>query len=194
MRTVSLSGSLRENVGKKDTKALRRAELVPCVMYGGEEQIHFSLAEKDFKQILFTKECFIINITINGKSYNTILQDVQYHPVKDNVLHADFLFVKDDKDITVSIPVEITGSSVGVMRGGKLKQKMRKVRVCGLSKDIPQVITLDITPLNIGDAIRIKDINIDNLKMVDVPTNVVVMVLSARGVVEEEKPAEEAAE
>ena len=190
MRTVSLSGSLRENVGKKDTKALRKAELVPCVMYGGEEQIHFSLAEKDFKQILFTKECFIINITINGKSYNTILQDVQYHPVNDSVLHADFLYVREDKPITVSIPVTLEGSSVGVIRGGKLKQKMRKVSVCGLAKDIPQVITLDITPLNIGDSIKIKDINIANLKMADIATNVVVEILSTRGAVEEEKAPE----
>ena len=98
MKTVSLSGSLRENVGKKDTKALRNAEMVPCVMYGaGEEQIHFATAEKNFTKILFTPETYIIDFDVNGKTYKTILQDIQYHPVTDKVLHADFLIVKEDK-------------------------------------------------------------------------------------------------
>ena len=107
MKTVSLSGSLRENVGKKDAKALRKAEMVPCVLYGGDEQIHFATEAKNFKKILFTPECFIINLNIDGKSYNAILQDVQYHPVTDQVLHADFLIVKDDQPITVTLPVAL---------------------------------------------------------------------------------------
>ena len=185
MRTVSLSGSLRENVGKKDAKALRKAELVPCVMYGGEEQIHFSLAAKDFKQILFTKESFIINITIDGKSYNSILQDVQYHPVNDSVLHADFLFVKEDKAISVNIPVKLEGTPAGVMRGGKMKQKLQKVRVCGLSKDIPEVITLQIASMNIGDSIKVKDLAMEGLKFMSQPTDIIVEVSTARNVVEE---------
>ena len=97
MKTVSLSGSLRENVGKKDTKALRKAEMVPCVMYGaGEEQVHFATSAKNFAKILFTPETYIIDFEVNGKTYKTILQDIQYHPVTDKVLHADFLIVKED--------------------------------------------------------------------------------------------------
>ncbi len=191
MKTVSLSGSLRENVGKKDAKALRKAELVPCVLYGGDEQIHFATEAKNFKQILFTPECFIINITINGKSYNTILQDVQYHPVTDAVLHADFLLVKDDKPITVTLPIAIEGSAPGVMRGGKLKQAVRKIKVCGLSKDIPEVITINISNLNILDAIRVRDINIDGVTMVTPGYQVIVEVLAARGAAAAEEETEE---
>ena len=110
MKTVSLSGSLRENVGKKDTKALRQAEMVPCVMYGsGEQQIHFATPEKNFTMILFTPETYIIDFEVNGKTYKTIMQDIQYHPVTDKVLHADFLIVKEDKPITVTLPITLEG-------------------------------------------------------------------------------------
>ena len=121
MKTVSLSGSLRENVGKKDAKALRKAEMVPCVMYGaGADQVQFATEAKNFKKILFTPECYIINFEINGKTYKTILQDVQYHPVTDNVLHADFLIVKEDKPVTVVLPIAMEGTPAGVMRWGKM--------------------------------------------------------------------------
>ena len=163
MKTVSLSGSLRENVGKKDTKALRMAEMVPCVMYGsGEEQVHFATAEKNFKKILFTPETYIIEFDVNGKVYKTILQDIQYHPVTDRVLHADFLIVKDDQPITVTLPVALEGSAAGVMRGGKLKKGVRKVKVCGLIKDLPDYIKVNISNVNINEAIKVKDLNIEN--------------------------------
>ncbi|MBQ3710614.1 MAG: 50S ribosomal protein L25/general stress protein Ctc [Bacteroidales bacterium] len=181
MKTVSLSGSLRENVGKKDAKALRKSEMVPCVLYGGDEQIHFATEAKNFKKLLFTPECFIINVTIDGKSYNTILQDVQYHPVTDNVLHADFLLVKDDKPITVVLPIAIEGSAPGVIRGGKLKQAIRKIKVSGLAKDIPEIVTVNISNLNILDAIRVRDINIDGVTMVTPGYQVIVEVRAARG-------------
>ena len=181
MKTVSLSGSLRENVGKKDAKALRKAELVPCVLYGGDEQIHFATEAKNFKKILFTPECFIINFTIDGKSYNTILQDIQYHPVTDAVMHADFLLVKDDKPITVVLPLAIEGSAPGVMRGGKLKQPIRKIKVSGLAKDLPEVITVNISKLNILASIKVRDLNIDGVTMVTPGYQVIVEVRAARG-------------
>ena len=182
MKTVSLSGSLRENVGKKDAKALRKAEMVPCVMYGaGEEQIQFATEAKNFKQILFTPECFIINFTINGKSYNTILQDIQYHPITDAVMHADFLIVKEDKPITVVLPLNIEGTAPGVMRGGKLKQAIRKIKVSGLAKDLPEAITVNISNLNILDSIKVRDLNFENLTMVTPGYQVIVEVRAARG-------------
>ncbi len=183
MKTVSLSGSLRENVGKKDAKALRKAEMVPCVLYGGNEQIHFATEAKNFKKILFTPECFIINLNIDGKSYNAILQDVQYHPVTDNVLHADFLFVREDKPITVTLPLSIEGSAPGVMRGGKLKQAVRKIKVSGLAKDLPDVIRIDISKLNILDSIKVRDLNIEGVTMVTPGYQVIVEVRAARGAV-----------
>ena len=167
MKTVSLSGSLRENVG--------------CVLYGGDEQIHFATEAKNFKKILFTPETFIINVTIDGKSYNTILQDVQYHPVTDKVLHADFLLVKDDKPITVVLPIAIEGSAPGVMRGGKLKQAIRKIKVSGLAKDLPEIVTVNISNLNILDAVRVRDLNIEGVTMVTPGYQVIVEVRAARG-------------
>jgi large subunit ribosomal protein L25 len=181
MKTVSLSGSLRENVGKKDAKALRKAEMVPCVLYGGEEQIHFATEDKSFKKILFTPECYIINFTINGKSYNTILQDIQYHPVTDKVLHADFLLVKEDKPVTVTLPIAIEGQAPGVLRGGKLVQNIRKVKVCGLVKDLPEYINVNISSLNIGSAIKVKDLNIEGVTTVSPASTVIVAVNAARG-------------
>jgi len=192
MKTVSLSGSLRENVGKKDTKALRMAEMVPCVMYGsGEEQVHFATAEKNFKKILFTPETYIIEFDVNGKVYKTILQDIQYHPVTDRVLHADFLIVKDDQPITVTLPVALEGSAAGVMRGGKLKKGVRKVKVCGLIKDLPDYIKVNISNININEAIKVKDLNIENVTPVTPGYTVIVAVNMARGAVVSTEESEE---
>ena len=195
MKTVSLSGSLRENVGKKDTKALRKAEMVPCVMYGaGEEQVHFATSEKNFKKILFTPETYIINFEVNGKTYKTILQDVQYHPVTDKVLHADFLIVKDNMPINVTLPITLEGSAAGVMRGGKPKLGIRKVKVCGLIKDLPDYIKVDINKVNIGEAIKVKDLNIENVTPITPGYTVIFAVNTARGAsvsTEEEEAAAE---
>ena len=182
MNTVSLSGSLRENVGKKDTKALRKAELVPCVMYGnGQDQVHFATPAKNFKKILFTPETYIIDFDINGKTYKTILQDVQYHPVSDEVLHADFLIVSEDKPITVTLPITLEGSAAGVMRGGKPKKGIRKVKVCGLIKDLPDYVKVNISNVNINEAIKVKDLNIENVTPVTPDYTVIFAVNMARG-------------
>ena len=184
MKTVSLSGSLRENVGKKDAKALRKAEMVPCVMYGaGEDQVQFATEAKNFKKILFTPECYIINFEINGKTYKTILQDVQYHPVTDNVLHADFLIVKEDKPVTVVLPIAMEGTPAGVMRGGKMKVGIKKIKVTGLLKDLPDYVTVNISGLNINDAIKVKDLSIENVTPVTPGYTVIVAVNAARGAV-----------
>ena len=191
MNVVSLSGSLRENVGKKDAKALRRAEMVPCVMYGaGQEQIHFATEAKNFKKILFTPECYIINFTINGKTYSTILQEAQYHPVTDAVMHADFLIVKENNPITVVLPIALEGTPAGVMRGGKMKQGIKKIKVSGLIKDLPDYVRINISSLNINEAIKVKDLAIENVTPVTPGYTVIVAVNTARGVVAEEEAAE----
>ncbi len=194
MKTVSLSGSLRENVGKKDAKSLRKAEMVPCVLYGGEEQIHFATEDKNFKKILFTPECYVINFDINGKSYNTILQDIQYHPVTDKVLHADFLLVKENKPITVTLPVAIEGQAPGVLHGGKLVQSMRKVKVSGLAKDLPEYINVNIDELNIGNSIKVKDLKIQGVKTLSPESSVIVSVIASRGAVAPVEEADKTAE
>lgn len=199
MKTVKLSGSPRENVGKKDAKACRKQGLVPCVLYGGDQQVHFSVEERGFVPIVFTPEVMFVEIDLEGKSYRAILQDIQYHPVTDKILHADFLELHDDKAISMSIPVLTTGTSKGVLRGGKLVQRIRKLPLKALPGNMPENITLDITKLNIGQAIKVKDLSIPEVTILSSPFNTIVNVKTARGVVaadddDEEAPAEAPAE
>jgi large subunit ribosomal protein L25 len=191
MKTVSLSGSPRENVGKKDAKKQRREGKVPCVIYGGKEQVHFAIEELAFDQLIFTPEVYVVNLTIDGKEHKAILQDVQYHPVSDKALHADFLEVVENKPVIVSIPVRLIGSSKGVLRGGKLIHKMHKLRVRGLIHDIPELIEVDVTPVDIAGSIKVKSIEVDNLSFLDTPNAVIARVKSARNMEEEEEGDEE---
>jgi len=190
MKTVSISGSLRESVGKKDAKKNRKLGKIPCVTYGGKEQIHFTVDEIDFSKLIFTPEVFIINIEINGNEYTTILQDVQYHPVTDKVLHVDFLEVIPGHPIIIGIPVILEGSSQGVLKGGEFIQKLRKLKVKALPRHLPDNIVIDISDLDIGDNIRIKDIKQEDLEFLDIQNAIVVGVITARGIEEEEEEAE----
>jgi large subunit ribosomal protein L25 len=183
MKTVSLSGALRAHVGKKDAKTQRYEGKVPCVIYGGKDQVHFSTDATSFKPIIFTPETFVIDINIDGKNYLTILKDIQYHPVSDEVLHADFYEVSPEKPIVVSIPVKLTGTSPGVIRGGKLTQKLNKLKIKGLIKDLPDYLNVSISNLDVGQSIKIKDLAFDNLRFLDLSTAVIAEVKTARGVV-----------
>ena len=194
MNTVSLSGSLRENVGKKDAKKQRRLGKVPCVIYGGSEQKHFTLDQLEFKPLVFTPEASVVNLTLGEKTYECILQDVQYHPVTDEILHADFLEIHSEKPVNIALPVELTGTAPGVVKGGKLRLKMRKLRVNGIIKLMPEHIVLDISKLDIGRSIKVRDINQANLTFLDPGNQVVVAVVAARGLSAEEEEAEEAEE
>ncbi len=190
MKTVSLSGTLRAYVGKKDAKKLRKEGKVPCVIYGGKEQKHFFLDQKDFKKIIFTPEVFIIKIELGKESFETILQDIQYHPVSDIILHADFLELIPGKPVTLAIPVQMEGSSPGVIKGGRLQLKLRKIRMKGLVEDMPEHFVLDISGLDIGNSIKVKDIPGEKLQFLDPANAVVVSVKAARGVSDEELAAE----
>ncbi len=200
MNTVSLSGSLRENVGKKDAKAQRKQGKVPCVIYGGKEQKHFTLNQIDFKEIIFTPEVHIIKIELGDKTYETILQDIQYHPVTDEVLHADFLELTPGKPVTLAIPVELQGTAPGIIKGGKLLLKLRKLRVRGLIEDIPQHIVVNVSKLDLGKSIKVKEVMNDKLQFLDPANAVIVNVKTARGIAlegeeeEEEESTEESAE
>jgi len=194
MKTVSLSGSPRENVGKKDAKGLRQQGLVPCVIYGGESQIHFQIDEREFSKILFTPETFIINLTVGDKEYSALLQDVQYHPVSDKVLHADFLEIDITKPISVGIPITTVGASIGVLKGGTMKQVMRKLAVKAVIENIPELVEVDISKLDIGDSFMVKDLKIGKLEFLDRPHDVLIAVKVTRIVVEEEEEEEEEGE
>jgi len=193
MKTVSISGSLRENVGKKDAKKHRKEGMVPCVIYGGEKQIHFSTSELHFSKLLFSPDTFIININVDGKEYHTILQDIQYHPVSDRILHMDFLQIFEDKPVKIAIPVRFTGTSKGVLKGGRLIKKYRKLMVRALPTNLPDEIVVDIAAMDIGSTIKVSQLLRENLDFFDVQTSVVCTVKSARGTTAEEDAEDEAA-
>jgi large subunit ribosomal protein L25 len=194
MKTVSLSGSLRENVGKKDAKKNRREGFIPCVMYGGKEQVHFLAEEKGFKKIIFTPEVCIVALNVGGKEYFTILQDVQYHPVTDSILHVDFLEIIPEKPVTIAVPVKTHGTPQGVLKGGKLISKTRKLKIKALMQHLPDFIEIDITALEIGDSVRVGDVKQENITLLDPPSYVIVGVRTARTVVEEAPTGEVATE
>jgi len=180
MKKVSLSGSPRENVGKKDAKKVRREGNIPCVIYGGKEQLHFMTKYQDFEKLVFSPDVFLVDIDVDGNSYQTILQEVQYHPVTDKILHADFMEISDAKPIVVGMPVHLIGSSVGVMAGGQLIKKMHRVRMKGLTKDMPEFIEVDISDLVIGSSVKIRDLEMEKMSFLDPANAVIVRVKTAR--------------
>jgi large subunit ribosomal protein L25 len=194
MKTVSMSGSLRENVGKKDAKQLRAQDLIPCVLYGGKEQLHFTLKELELLKIVETNEVCFLDLEIGEKKYPAILQDIQYHPVTDKPLHVDFLEIVEGKEIKMEIPVKLTGASVGVLKGGRLIKRLRKLVLKALPENMPENITIDISKLDIMDVVKVQDIEIENVKVLSVPTELIVGVKTARTIVEEEEEEEEGEE
>lgn len=188
MKTVSLSGSLRANVGKTDAAALRASGMVPCVIYGAGEQIHFSTDIRNFKNIIFTPETNLVDITVDGKTYKTVLQETQYHRLNDRLIHADFLQVTEDKPVIVSLPVKAIGQSEGVKAGGKLAIKLRKVKVRGLISKLPEYIELNVEKLGIGKSIAAGDINIDGITLLH-PKNISIISVNTTRAVVEEAPA-----
>ncbi len=180
MKKVSVSGSPRENVGKKDAKRLRREGNVPCVVYGGKEQIQFFTSEKSFKDIVYTPDACIVQLDINGKKMEAILQDIQFHPVTDRILHADFLEIFSDKPVKMSTPIKIVGDSPGVIAGGKMLIKRRRLDVLALPDKLPAEIDIDISALEIGDSVVVGELSLEDVQFVDPENAVVVLVKSAR--------------
>ena len=193
MKTVSLSGSLRENVGKKDAKKHRREFKVPCVMYGGKEQIHFVAEEKVLMKVMHTPIAYIFNLNVGGQEYSTIVQDVQYHPVTDRMLHVDFMQILPEKQVTIGVPIKVTGTAPGVLRGGRLIKKMRKLVIKALVQDLPDDLTVSIDGLEIGDSVKVSDMKFENVTFLDPASSVIVGVRTARAVVEEVAPGTEGA-
>ncbi len=175
-----MSGSLRENVGKKDTKALRREDKVPCVMYGKGEQMHIAIPLKQFDRILFNPEPCYVEIDINGTKHKAMVKDIDFHPVTDIVYHCDFYELSEDKPIVMSIPVHTTGTSVGVMAGGKLAFKSKRLLVKALPANMPSEIVIDITKMGVGSRIKIQDIATNNFEFTQNKSNEVITITSTR--------------
>jgi large subunit ribosomal protein L25 len=198
MKTVSINGTKRENVGKKDAKGLRRENLVPCVLYGNGENIHFSVDTRDMDKLVYTGDVYNVLINIDGTEHSAVVRDVQFHPVTDAALHADFLAVTADKPVTIKMPINLVGNAIGVRNGGKLRQPMRKLSVTGLISALPDAIEVEIENLRIGKSIKVGELSVEGVTFNDPASNVVVAVKMARGAVldteEEEEATEEAAE
>ncbi len=193
MKSITINGSQRESVGKRSTKALRNAGQVPCVVYGGDKPLHFSAPELAFSKLVYTPDAHTVVITLdNGDSFNAIMQDIQFHPVTDRILHVDFYQIFEDKPITMEIPVQVTGTSKGVLNGGVLRRPYRKLRVKGLPSKLPDFITVDITPLKIGSKLYITELLNDDYSFLHPDNTVVCPVRRSRlSVVDEEEEEEE---
>jgi len=195
MKTLAISVKQRENVGKTSTRALRNQGKVPCVLYGGEKQVTFHAHENDFRKLVYTPDVFIVELDIEGTKVKAIMQDIQFHPVTDKILHIDFLEISDDKAITVSIPVILNGLAIGVRDGGNLMFRRRKIITKGLSANLPNAIEINIEDVKIGQFIYIKDLNIEGCEFLAPPSSVVVGVKMSRGAVDtDEEEAEEGEE
>ncbi len=180
MKSISIKGSKRESVGKVATKALRNAGMVPCVIYGGETPIHFSAEEKAFKNLVYTPNVYTASLNVDGQKINAVLQDIQFHPVKDSILHVDFYQLFDDKEITMNIPVKLTGTSPGVLNGGSLRFTNRKLKVKALPANLPDFVSADISKLKIGHKLVIKSLINEDYTFMHPDNTVVVQVRTSR--------------
>ena len=180
MKSITIQGTKRETVGKKSTKALRDAELVPCVVYGGAETLNFSAAEKSFKGLVYTPEAHTVSIEVDGKTIPAVLQDIQFHPLTDKILHADFYQLSDDKPVVMEVPVRLTGRAKGVVSGGAMRQSFRKLKVKALPGNLPDEIVVDVTPLKIGNKLYVGDVKTNNFTFMHPDNAVVVAVKMSR--------------
>ncbi len=193
MKSITIKGSKRESVGKVATKALRNADKVPCVLYGGENPLHFSANELDFSKLVYTPNAHTVLLDINGdKKINAILQDIQFHPVSDKILHVDFYQLSEDKEVNMEIPVVMEGSAPGVMlEGGTLIISKRKLKVRALPKNLPDIITVNISSLNLGDKISTADLDSGNFTILHPDNTVVCKVRISRASMSLEEDLEE---
>ena len=181
MKSITIKGSQRESVGKKSTKALRNAGKVPCVVYGGETPLHFSADELSFKNLVYTPNAHTVVIELdNGDKVSAVMQDIQFHPVTDSILHVDFYQLFDDKPVTMKIPVRLEGNSPGVRNGGRLLFRKRKLVIRALPANLPDFFNVDISKLKIGDNISVESLKSDDFTILHPDSTVVIQVKTAR--------------
>jgi len=169
MKTVTVEGNVRTDLGKKATLILRREGGVPCVLYGGEENVHFSAPTKAFKKIVYTPDFNIINVEVDGKSHRAVMQDLQFHPVTDKLLHIDFMALTDGRPITASLPIVFEGLAEGVKAGGKLLPKERKLKVKALPENLISELKVDVTNLVLGKSVKVGDLSYENIEILNNP-------------------------
>ncbi len=188
MKSVSLHGIARVNLGKKFSKDLRKNGDIPCVIYSkGKEPVHICVKNNELRKIIYNPNTFILDIKVEDRNYNTIIRDAQFHPLNENILHIDFLELSENELVSLEIPVKVTGNSIGVRNGGQFNLVMRKLLIKSFPKNIPDTIDIDITELRIGQSIRILDLENEKFEFTQPESAVVVSVKTARNVVEEEE-------
>ena len=189
MNSIAISGSQRENVGKRDAKELRYEGKVPAVLYGGKEQFHFAIDAPALKGLVYSADVNFVDLNIDGKITKAIMKDIQFHPLTEKIVHIDFLQLFDDKAVTIEIPVKLTGTSPGVKEGGKLVQKLRKLRVNALPKDMPQFVEVALEPLEVGKSVRVRDLQAKGYTITNVQEDTVVSVIMSRALKQAEQVA-----
>lgn len=192
MKTLELKGQKRENIGKRGSKDLRIAEMVPCVIYGGAGTVHFSAQLADLKNFIYSPEVYFASIDVEGTTYKGVMREVQFNPVTDLVNHVDFLEVSETKKVRMSLPIKVVGNSAGVRAGGKLITNLRKLNIEALPKDLPDFIEIDISNMNIGDKMRVSDMNLKGVTFLDAKNVVIATVSITRQVKSEETAAAKA--
>lgn len=191
MKSVEIQGNVRTEVGSKYAKAERKAGNVPCVVYGGEAPIHFSAPTLAFRGLVYTAEAKTAKITVGDTTVEAVIQDIQFHPVTDQLMHIDFIQLVDGKAVTMNIPVVLHGQARGVLNGGKLKTILRQLSVRAIPGQFPESIELDITNLRIGKSIRVSDVTPEGFEILNADTAVIVTVKKARGAVDDDDDEEE---
>jgi len=190
MKSITINGSERESVGKSATKALRNAGMIPCVLYGGNQAVHFSAEEKAFKNLVYTPNAHTVVIDLGSKKFEAVLQDIQFHPVSDKILHIDFFQLHADKEVTMEVPVKVVGTSKGVLAGGVLRLNQRKLKVKSIPANLPDYVEADITELEMGNKLYVTKLHSDKYKLLHPDNTVVAQVRISRAAM---KAAQEAA-
>ena len=190
MKSITIKGSQRESVGKVATKAVRNAGMVPCVIYGGKQPIHFAAEEKAFKSLVYTPKAHTVVIDLDGKTTNAVLQDIQFHPVSDRINHIDFFQLDENKEIIMEVPVKVTGTSPGVLLGGVLNLNQRRLKVKALPKNLPDYVEANISELQMGNKLYVTKLPTPNFKLMHPDNTVVAQVKISRAAM---KAAQEAA-
>ena len=180
MKTIEIKGTFRTELGKKSSKVIRKAGNVPCVIYGKEKNIHFFAHENSFKNLVYTHAAHLVKLNIDDKEYKAVLKDMQFHPVKDNILHADFIEIHDNKPVVINIPIKVSGDSVGVIAGGKLSIKRRTLKVKGLADDLPETLPINITDLKIHEGIKVGELSYDKIELLDPKKSMVLTIATSR--------------
>ena len=194
MKSLTIKGSKRESVGKSATKALRNAGRVPCVLYGGGDPMHFSADEREFKKLVYTPETHTVVIELeDGSTHEAILQDLQFHPVTDKILHVDFFRLFPDKEVTLTVPVKTTGVAPGVIKGGSLNLTMKKLKIKAIPANLPDAVIVDISKLDIGDKVYVSELRNDQYKLMHPDNVVAVQVKMSRAAMKAVQEAKAAA-